>query len=381
MTTTPRLWKSQTQVNTTDGGASQTDGQIAALPDGGYLVVWVDDSLTNNPFGDAIVGQKYDAAGTKVGGEVDLSHFPHSFTSGELVQPAVTVLANGNIAVTFDDSSSGDIYVRIFDSVLNPVRQDDIELAATFSYDPSLTALADGSYVVSFTLAAGAGFVDTDIVARIVSASGTMSDPFDIHNNPFLSGPSELATLSNGNFVAVFQDETGGTATNADILYRILDNTGTPVTDAGFVPGGSDPEPETDPDVAALRNGGFVVVWSGQSSEFGTPLTEIAASILSNIGATVSANIPVNGDNGIYFFGDVDHARVVALADGGFVVTWDDYDAGLVRAQRFDALGHNIGAHFTVNRDSRAAQPGRRLAEPMADRLRPRRLFNRLTPT
>ena len=116
MTTTPRLWKSQTQVNTTDGGASQTDGQIAALPDGGYLVVWVDDSLTNNPFGDAIVGQKYDAAGTKVGGEVDLSHFPHSFTSGELVQPAVTVLANGNIAVTFDDSSSGDIYVRIFDS-------------------------------------------------------------------------------------------------------------------------------------------------------------------------------------------------------------------------------------------------------------------------
>jgi hypothetical protein len=31
MTTTPRLWKSQTQVNTTDGNRSQFDGQIAAV--------------------------------------------------------------------------------------------------------------------------------------------------------------------------------------------------------------------------------------------------------------------------------------------------------------------------------------------------------------
>jgi hypothetical protein len=38
MTTTPRLWKSLTQVNTTDGGAAQFGGQIVGLHDGGYFV-------------------------------------------------------------------------------------------------------------------------------------------------------------------------------------------------------------------------------------------------------------------------------------------------------------------------------------------------------
>jgi hypothetical protein len=41
-------------------------------------------------------------------------------------------------------------------------------------------------------------------------------------------------------------------------------------------------------------------------------------------------------------------ASVVALADGGFLVTWEDGNADLVRAQRFDALGNKMGAQFTV---------------------------------
>jgi hypothetical protein len=46
MTTTPRLVKPFTQVNTTDGGVPQFDGQIAALQDGGYVVFWTDRSHT-----------------------------------------------------------------------------------------------------------------------------------------------------------------------------------------------------------------------------------------------------------------------------------------------------------------------------------------------
>jgi hypothetical protein len=71
MTTTPRLVKPFTQVNTTDGGVPQFDGQIAALQDGGYVVFWTDRSHTYSG-GDAVVGQRYDAAGNKVGGEVPI---------------------------------------------------------------------------------------------------------------------------------------------------------------------------------------------------------------------------------------------------------------------------------------------------------------------
>ena len=39
---------------------------------------------------------------------------------------------------------------------------------------------------------------------------------------------------------------------------------------------------------------------------------------------------------------------MVALDDGGFLVTWEDVVAG-TRGQRFDALGHQIGAEFTLD--------------------------------
>src|SRR5262249_25177722 len=120
MTTTPRLWKSLTQVNTTDapppmsgGLAFQVDGQVAPLADGGYVVVWTDLSRAYNPAGQAVVGQRYDAAGNKVGSEVDIS----GFDERDQFSPAIAALPNGNVAGAFVDTSLGeDIYVRVYNS-------------------------------------------------------------------------------------------------------------------------------------------------------------------------------------------------------------------------------------------------------------------------
>jgi VCBS repeat protein len=346
MTTTPKLWKSQTQVNSSDapfpgrGGSSfQGDGQIAALHDGGYVVVWEDDSRTHNPDGAAIVGQRYDAAGNKAGGEVNISQF----TGGHEFSPAVTVLPNGNIAVAFVDKFNGDqdIYVRIFDSALNFVRQDTIDNAETKqTFDPSLTAFVDGSYVVSYTLGSGD---DTDIVARHVSADGVMGAQFDIDNQTDNRHASQLATLSNGNFVAVYQDEVAGNSTNTEIVLKVFTPTGTPVPGAvGIVRGADGPGQEIEPDVAALRGGGFVVVWSDPD---GASPNDIRASILSNATQVVASNILVNTTTAGYQLAP----SVLALADGGFLVTWTDQHVNLARAQRFDANGSKIGAEFTLN--------------------------------
>ena len=60
MTTTPTIWKSSTKVNTTEAG-TQVHGGLAALLDGGYVVVWTDDSNgVFNPTGDAVVAQRYE---------------------------------------------------------------------------------------------------------------------------------------------------------------------------------------------------------------------------------------------------------------------------------------------------------------------------------
>src|SRR5262245_25039796 len=192
MTTTPHLWKSATQANTTSAG-NQFDSQIIALPDGGYLVGWDDTSLAFNPGGDAIVGQRYDAAGNKVGGEIGLTQ---SLTGSDS-EPAITLLSNGNIALAFVHAFAGDenIEVRVFNSSLGLVRTDFIDFTASQTFNPSITALADGGYLVSYTIGP---FGDTDVVGRIVSSLGVVSVPFNIDVLPDRYDSSEVATLSNG---------------------------------------------------------------------------------------------------------------------------------------------------------------------------------------
>ena len=110
------------------GSALQADGQVAPLLDGGYVVVWTDSSRqpfpAGNPLGSAIIGQRYDSSGAKVGGEVKISQF----NSGDQFAPAIAALPNGNVAIAFTDQFSGNdnIYVRIYSPTLTLVRTDTV---------------------------------------------------------------------------------------------------------------------------------------------------------------------------------------------------------------------------------------------------------------
>jgi hypothetical protein len=334
MTATPRSVKTLTQVNSTDT-LVQIDGQVASLNDGGYVVVWTDSSLTYNPSGTAIVAQRYDSFGNKVGGEVKISQF----SSGDQLSPAIAALPNGNVAIAFVDTSAGnpDLYVRVFDASLGLVRTDTIDVSTNVTLTPSITAFADGSYVITYTAGQGS---DTDIVARIVSSSGTVGAPFDIDNQTDNRDMSEVATLSNGNFVVTYVDEINGSATDTGVSYAVFSAAGAQVVAPAIVPGGDGTGLETDPDVAALRDGRFVVVWTDPD----LATNDIRASLLNNNGTPILSDFLVNTTTA----GDQNEASVVALADGGFLVTWEDDSADLVRAQRFDAAGTKIGTEFTV---------------------------------
>ena len=257
MTTTPKIWKSLTQVNATDSGpdgVAQADGQIVALKDGGYVVIWADNSGAFNPNGTAVMGQRYNSVGNKVGGEVHLSTgFP-----GTVFRPAVTLLGDGNLAVAFVNEINGDndVYVRIFSPSLTLGRTDFINTGATQTVDPSITALDDGGYAVSYTVD------DAQIAGRTMSISGFPGPQFGASG----STHSELATLSNGNFVVVHQGAALGTI-DLEVLTPNAGLAG--LASAGF---------GSDPDVAALRDGGFVVVWTDPASSSG----DIRATIFSN---------------------------------------------------------------------------------------------------
>ena len=337
MATTPTLRTPETQVNTTDaavgagGNATQEDGQIVALGDGGYVVAWTDGSRAYNPAGTAVLGQRYDAAGQRAGGEFNISQL----VVGDQSSPAVAALPGGGFAVAFVDSANnGDIYVRRYDVNLNLVGTDTIDASAAATTQPSLTAFADGSYLVAYTVGPAG---TTDIEGRLVSPAGVVGSPFTIHSDPDDSDSSQLATLSNGNFVVVFRDDDN--FLEDTVRFRVLQPDGTGVAQ-GFVSGAG--QEDSDGDVAALRDGGFVI--AHRVDDFMASNDDLHVTIFDNDGNAVRDFELAPGSNN-----DPD---VVALTDGGFVVSWEGLEPGVgeeVRAQRLDAAGNLVGSRFDVH--------------------------------
>ena len=347
MATTPTLWLGPSQVNTRDGGFVQTNSDIVALPDGGYLIVWEDRTL---PGDIDMWGQHYDAAGTKVGGQFSVETVTDSQTA-----PALAAFADGRVQVAFsDDFADLDTWVDRLDSNLHHfpdpdpasthhILRDSIERTSWVSADPSISILANGTYVVTYTYTAGSPD-DLDVYAQVMNADGTKGALVHVNTDSVNADSAEVATLANGNFVTVYRHESDriNLPGDHDVLFQINTASGDPVR-ADAVAGAADNKDASEPEVAALTGGGFVVVWTdaaGDSSGQG-----VRATIFDNAGAAVVSDIAVNTAT----LGNQNQASVLGLADGGFVVAWEDDQAAMTRAQRFDNLGNLVGAQFDIH--------------------------------
>lgn len=99
---------------------------------------------------------------------------------------------------------------------------------------------------------------------------------------------------------------------------------------------------QREPQIAALRDGGFVVVWEDESGGFGAGSgTDIVGRLFSSDGVSEGPSFRINSSG---FAGNQTAPTVAALPDGGFVVIWGDLSDGTIRGQRFDSLGQAGGS-------------------------------------
>ena len=167
-----------------------------------------------------------------------------------------------------------------------------------------------------------------------------MGGEFTIYNSTDNSTVPDAAALSNGNYVVVYQDEFAGSLTDRDIRFSIVTPAGGLVVNGRYATSTSDDE--VDPHVAALKGGGFVAVWTRENGDGSGE--GIRAVVYSNAGNVVTSEFTVNTTTA----GHQNEPEITALADGGFVVVWDDDQADLTRGQRFDASGNKVGHEFNA---------------------------------
>ncbi|HEY7382663.1 MAG TPA: calcium-binding protein [Beijerinckiaceae bacterium] len=159
----------------------------------------------------------------------------------------------------------------------------------------------------------------------------------------------DVAALANGKYVVVWADFSSGD--NFDVVARIFNADGSPATREIAI---NAPEPDFPPVyqdvpvVAALSDGRFVVAWEQHTAAFDSH--DIRARIFNGNGTPAGAEFVVNTT----LAGNQRAPDIAALAGGGFVIAWEHFSGTNddIRARAFNAAGSALGAEFVVEADA-----------------------------
>jgi Ca2+-binding RTX toxin-like protein len=318
-------------VNTTTTGA-QVQSSVTALADGRFVVTYTDTSESGGDLSfQAIRARIFNADGTQSVPEF----LVNTTTTNGQVESSVTALADGRFVVTYtDDSQSGGdtsstaIRARIFNADgTQSVPELLVNTTTTgIQYESSVTALADGRFVVTYTDNSQSGG-DTSgyaVRARIFNADGTQSVPeFLVNTTTFdTQFQSSVASLADGRFIVTYTDvsRSGNDTSGGAIRARIFNADGTQAV-TEFLVNTSTLNDQFQSSVAALADGRFVVTYTDGSQSGGdTTSLAIRARIFNADGTESIPEFLVN----IATINAQLESSVTALADGRFVVTFSD---------------------------------------------------------
>jgi hypothetical protein len=288
-------------------------------------------------------------------------------TKNSQYNPAISNLSNGGFVVTWMDTSIVGRYTiigKIFDSSGLEIGGEFVVPNNTTHYSgPSvITPLLNGNFVVGWQDQITTGILDHNIMVQIFSANGTKIGSNIIVNTSTLGEQFEptITTLNNGNFVVSWYDFSGtlGDSSSGSVKAQIFSPNGSRVG-GEFLVNTITNNGQYGSRIANLADGGFVVTWNDLSATSDTSILGIKAQIFDAAGVKVGGEFLVNTNtlNSQYV------SSVSGLDNGGFVISWTDASGTLgdssgssVKAQIFDASGHKAGTEFLVNSNTSGDQ-------------------------
>jgi Ca2+-binding RTX toxin-like protein len=335
--------------------SDQYEPRITALADGGFVVSWtsLQDGIETGIPDYGVYAQRYDSTGTAQGAEFRVNTFTSDFQS----TPSITALADGGFVVSWSSFQDG-FEVGIIDYGVYAQRYDAAGTAqgAEFRVNtyttnlqgwPSLTALANGGFVVSWTSDGqdGGGY---GVYAQRYDAAGTAQGVEFRVNTITTSSQNQpsLTALADGGFV-VSWTSNGQDGSGAGVYAQRYDAAGFALPGSEFRVNTTTTSDQYQPSITALADGGFVVGWTSVTQDGDGD--GVYAQRYDAAGTAQGAEFRVNTTTADMQF----LPSLTALADGGFVVSWtsdgQDGSHSGIYAQRYDASGSAQGEEFQVN--------------------------------
>jgi RTX calcium-binding nonapeptide repeat (4 copies) len=254
-----------------------------------------------------------------------------SLNSSE-VKPTVIALADGGYAVAYvwrsvTSSNQTQILLERYtaDGVLRPSGNPAFEFATPLDAfqiaaeldDPSITQLAGGGILVTWTKGAGTNPGIHFAIVNPATGAVTTSDAL-LSNTDATDFASDVVALKNGGFAVVKHDDNNGvTDQDSDLLFY----SSAGVFQTSVALGNNSIKDERFPAVTVLANGNVAVAYEQETSD-GSGLYGMNIEIYTQTGGLVLDQTPF--DTLVQNL----NPDIVALKDGGFAVAYQDTGGG-----------------------------------------------------
>lgn len=279
---TPQL--AETVVST---GTASEPPAVAALPDGRFVVAWVETDPTSMQ--QAVKARLLSSAGalaTNPGGSID--PFTVS-TAGGLVPSQVAVAASGNgLELAFAWRAGASLRARFTNASGLVVAAQEIALAdfniADTVWSPRVAPTADGKFVVAWARRpAGGALADGAISVRKVtpplgtalSVDATIATGLDDAQTGFGLSHDDQGALA----VAWYTCSGGGDGAGCGVRARLFRDSGLPVGEP-FTVNTTTTGNQFEPSIAGLGAGAWVVAFTDDSGLGDPSLTGIRARVI-----------------------------------------------------------------------------------------------------
>lgn len=288
----------------------------------------------------------------------------NSFTKDSKLHPEITTLNNDTFVITWQSASQrtnvGDEVYNVYGKVFNT---NGTEVSSEFlinettidgEWNQEIISLENGGFVVAWHY--GHDYELNDIYARVFNANGTAASNEFIVNDMtnLVQGSQKLTALPNGGFVITWHCE-GQIGSDYAVVAKVYNADGTEKS-SEFIVNESTHSYQSSPEITALTNGDFVIVWNsskihtynGASGFF----RDIKGKIFNADGNEVSRELLINKN----IQGDHGEQQVVALNNGGFVVVWKSLnlsDSSFdTYGKVFNADGSEVSFTFIINENT-----------------------------
>jgi methionine-rich copper-binding protein CopC len=292
---------------------------LVSLADGSFVATW--DSRSDPLAPTNYVGQHFGAGGNALGGVFQANALPDFDTSASA--EAVALAGGGWVTEWWQDTGSGwGPDLQVYGANGAPAGANEVPAAGGGIHAAAIAATADGGFVSVWSAQTpyqpGAGSTDHVFMQRFDAAGHVLASPLEVMTQAsatYLVNGVETAVLAGSGAVVV---STRGLLPDGrtELITQAFNTSGQPVTGAQFAVSA---HALLDSKVTALADGSFVVSWLDTQTQDQTTLQTVFAQHYDASGAPDGGQVLVGTSQGLY-----PHYTVTATAGGGAVFAWDD---------------------------------------------------------